>query len=220
VRKYSTGHFIRRSVVRKLLAWSSERTSDFVSKSVKTATGTRSPWKCLWKWSFVSTHIFELSGSFGEDCEDPEDDSRSARSSAAWNPEAVAEAYQGARARQMTRKVMEHKLHIKRETIRQIILEGSGNRQICMKSPPPFSRTRSSAVTVNRCVQMTAWWTSDTYLVHLTSRLPTFSTPYIEFAFKGETFQNVEDVKYNVSRRMTCSFFGLYDCFCAGFRKI
>ena len=105
-------------------------------------------------------------------------------------------------------------LKTKRETIRQIILEGLGNRQGCMKfaTPPPrppFSRTRSCAVIVNRCVRMTAWWTSDTYLVHLTSRLPTFSAPYIEFAFKGETFQDVEDVKCNVSRRMTCSFFGL-----------
>jgi hypothetical protein len=39
----------------------------------------------------------------------------------------------------MTRKVMEHKLHIKRETIRQIILEGLGNRQMCMKFGPPPS---------------------------------------------------------------------------------
>jgi hypothetical protein len=93
------------------------------------------------------------------------------------NPEAVAEVYQRARVRQMTMNVMEYKLHIKRETIRQIVLEGWGKRQIRMKfAPPPplFSRTRSSAVIVNRCVRMTAWRTSDTNLVHLTSRLPTF----------------------------------------------
>jgi hypothetical protein len=75
----------------------------------------------------------------------------------------------------MTGKVMERKLHIKRETIRQIILEVLGNRQVCMKFvPPPFLRTRSFAVIVNRCVRLTARWTSETYLVHLTSRLPTF----------------------------------------------
>ena len=89
----------------------------------------------------------------------------------------IRKLFQMARDRQMTRKLMEHKLHIERETIRQIILEGLGRKQICMSLSPTESRTRSSAVILNRCLQMTVWWTSDTYLVHLTSHQPTFSAP-------------------------------------------
>lgn len=202
-------HLIRSSAVRKLLVWSSERTSDFVSKSGKTATETQSSWKCLWEWSSVCTNMFEWLGSFGEGCEDPEDDPRSARPSAAWNPEAVAEVYQRARVRQMTRKVMERILHVKRETIRQIIPEALGNRS-AWSLPPPPSQLRGH---LRDCEPLHANYGLVDFR-HIPSSpdlapADFFLLPKMNSAFKGGRFQDVEDVKYNISWRMKCSLFGL-----------
>lgn len=104
---------------------------------------------------------------------------------------------------------MEHKLHIKRETIRQIILQGLGNRQICKKFAPPPILTYE--VICHDCEPLRAndGVVDFRHLTRSPDLAPSdfFLLPKMNSAFKGGRFQDIEDVKYNVSWRMKCSLF-------------